>query len=79
MSDGDGGGRDFDAIDDAPLRDVEIKELRLLLEEDRARRRFVRKLKFWGWGLTTGATALVAGKQIGFLDWIAGLIIRGRS
>jgi hypothetical protein len=77
MSD-DAVNRDFEAIDDAPLREPEIKQLRLLLEQDRARRRFVQKLRRYSGWVTFGLASLVAGNQIGFLDWLAGLIIRWR-
>lgn len=78
MSD-DAVNRDFDTIDGSGLREVEIKQLRLLLERDRARRRYAQKLRYYvGW-LSLGATTLVAGNQLGLLDWIAGLIVRWRQ
>ena len=70
--------RELDSIDDAPLRDVEIQELRLLLEQERARRRLSRKMKYWLTWISLGGTTLVAGNQLGVLDMIAGMFVKGR-
>jgi len=77
MSD-DAVNRDFSVIDDAPLREVEIRQIRLLLEQDRARRRLVQKMRRYAVWVTFGLSSLAAGNQLGVLDFIAGLIVRWR-
>lgn len=77
MSD-DAVNRDFSVIDDAPLRQAEIKEFRLLLERDRARRRLAQKLRRYAVWVTFGMTSLAAGNQMGVFDLIAGIIVRWR-
>lgn len=67
---------DIDDIDGSPLRAGETRALRLLLEKERARERLVRKIKFWIPVMTAGTTGMVAAHQSGFIDWIAGMIVR---
>lgn len=67
---------DIEEIDGGPLRAAENRALRLLLEKERARERLVRKIKFWIPLMTAGTTGIVAAHQSGFIDWLAGLIVR---
>ena len=69
---------DFAAIDDSPLREIEIKHVRLLLERERARRRYVRKMRRYAFWLGVGTPTLLALQQFGIVDLIAGLIVRWR-
>ena len=77
MNDG-GPDRDFEIIDDSPPRPDEMREFRLLLEQNRARRRFAAKMKRWVTWLTLGLSGLAAGSQLGLIDWVAGFFVHWR-
>ena len=67
---------DDNGMDGSELRESERKAFRLLLEKERARERLVQKIKFWVPLMTAGTTGVVAAHQSGFIDWIAGMLIR---
>lgn len=67
---------DLEEIDGGPLREPENRALRLLLEKERARERLAQRIRFWvpvGAGMTV---VIGAASQVGFIDWLAGILIR---
>lgn len=68
--------KDYEEIDGGPLRPGENQALRLLLEKERARERLVKRIKFWIPVMTFGTTGFVAAQQVGFIDWLAGFLVR---
>jgi len=70
---------DYEQIDNSPLRADENRALRLLLEKDRARQRWCRKMRFYLGGGAIGLGAIEAGHQLGLFDFLAGVIVRLRN